>query len=147
MHTDLSLKMFFVYSDLLVVKSEFHRFLQISFRYSNESMIVIFFRSCSSNSADQQGQLEICYLNLSSFASIRKCAQHLSTTEPKIHILINNAGVFFHPFEITEDGFETHLQVNHLGHFLLTLLLLPRIQQSTPGCRIINLASKVYMCK
>lgn len=86
-------------------------------------------------------------MNLSSLASIKKCAQYLLAVESNIHILINNAGVFLHPFEKTEDNFETHFQVNHLGHFLLTLLLLPKIQESGPGCRIINVSSLAHKCE
>ena len=92
----------------------------------------------------EPGQLGICQLNLSSLSSVKDCAQHLLATESAIHILINNAGVFLHPFEKTEDGFETHFQVNYLGHFLLTLLLLPTIQKSAPTCRIINVSSVAY---
>lgn len=65
-------------------------------------------------------------------------------------MLINNAGVTFHPFAKTSDGYETHLQVNYLGHFLLTHLLLPMMQKSQnsnskqqPG-RIINVSAHAY---
>lgn len=87
------------------------------------------------------GELVVCKLNLCSFASVRECAQMLNATESKIHVLINNAGVMMSPYERTEDGHELQLQSNHLGHFLLTLLLLPKIKSSAPGCRIINLSS------
>ncbi|XP_061940030.1 retinol dehydrogenase 12 isoform X2 [Apis cerana] len=96
------------------------------------------------NLEEELGELEICHLNLNNLANIKKCAQHLLSTESNIHILINNAGVFLHPFEKTKDGFETHFQVNHLGHFLLTLLLLPKIEESGPGCRIINVSSVAH---
>lgn len=58
-------------------------------------------------------------------------------------ILINNAGVTFHPFVRTSDGFETHLQVNYLGHFLLTYLLMPMLQKSSQG-RIINVSAHAH---
>ncbi|CAK9816670.1 Retinol dehydrogenase 12 [Anthophora quadrimaculata] len=99
------------------------------------------------DSEDEAGQLEIYQLNLSSLTSIKKCAQRLLTNESTINILINNAGVFLHPFEKTEDGFETHFQVNYLGHFLLTLLLLPKIQKSAPDSKIINVSSVAHKCK
>lgn len=58
-------------------------------------------------------------------------------------ILINNAGLTFHPFAKTTDGFETHLQVNYLGHFLLTNLLMPMLKKSKQG-RIINVTAHAY---
>lgn len=56
---------------------------------------------------------------------------------------MNNAGVTFHPDVRTSDGFETHLQVNYLGHFLLTHLLMPMIKKSKQG-RIINVTAHAY---
>ncbi|XP_057325469.1 retinol dehydrogenase 11-like isoform X1 [Microplitis mediator] len=91
----------------------------------------------------EPGELVVCKLNLCSFSSVRECAKTLNDTEPNIHILINNAGVMMCPFGKTEDGFETQLQSNHLGHFLLTLLLLPKIKNSTPA-RIINVSSMAH---
>ncbi|XP_017887065.1 retinol dehydrogenase 12-like [Ceratina calcarata] len=90
------------------------------------------------------GQLETYHLDLTSLKSVKKCAQQLLTTEPNIHILINNAAVMMHPFEKTEDGFETHFQVNFLALLLFTLLLLPKIRESGPGCRIVNVSSLAY---
>jgi len=90
------------------------------------------------------GELVIYFLDLRSFKSVRDCAKNLLTNEAAIHILINNAGVAAHPYEKTEDGNETTLQVNYLGHFLLTLLLLPKMQSSSPGCRIVNVSSFTY---
>ncbi|XP_014209845.1 retinol dehydrogenase 11-like [Copidosoma floridanum] len=92
----------------------------------------------------QPGELAVCKLNLSSLASVRECAKRLSTSEPRIHLLINNAGVMACPKEKTEDGYELQLQSNHLGHFLLTLLLLPKITESVPGCRIVNVSSMAH---
>jgi len=93
------------------------------------------------------GELAICYLDLSKLKSVRECAKYLLTTESAIHLLINNAGVMMCPYEKTEDGFELQFQSNYLGHFLLTLLLLPRMQSSAPGCRIVNVASLAYICE
>ncbi|XP_067217070.1 retinol dehydrogenase 12-like [Linepithema humile] len=90
---------------------------------------------------DKTDDLAIYQLDLSSFQSVRECAKSLLTKEPVIHILINNAGIFMYPFEKTEDGNEMHLQSNHLGHFLLMLLLLPKLRLSGFGCRIINVSS------
>ncbi|XP_071640320.1 retinol dehydrogenase 11-like [Temnothorax longispinosus] len=91
------------------------------------------------------GNLAVYQLDLSSFKSVRKCAKMLLREESAIHILVNNAGMMFTPYEITKDGFEIQLQSNYLGHFLLTLLLLPKMQSSGPGCRIVNVSSLAHI--
>lgn len=91
------------------------------------------------------GEVLACKLDLSSLASVRECAKHISTTEPAVHVLINNAGVMMCPKGLTEDGFETQFGTNHLGHFLLTMLLLPKIidsrKKSDVSSRIVNVSS------
>lgn len=64
----------------------------------------------------------------------------------QINILVNNAGVMMCPLSQTEDGFEMHFGTNHLGHFLLTMLLLPRIKKSTPA-RIVTVSSRAHTSK
>ncbi|XP_012282600.1 retinol dehydrogenase 12 [Orussus abietinus] len=91
------------------------------------------------------GELVVRKLDLCSLAGVRKCAKALVEEEPAIHILINNAGVMMAPFSKTEDNFESHIQTNHLGPFLFTLLLLPKLKASGPGCRVVNVASDFYM--
>jgi NAD(P)-dependent dehydrogenase (short-subunit alcohol dehydrogenase family) len=72
---------------------------------------------------------------------VRKFAAKILEEEPRIDILINNAGVMAIPErKLTQDGFEMQIGVNHLGHFLLTNLLLDRIKQA-PSARIINVSS------
>ncbi|XP_019886240.2 retinol dehydrogenase 11 [Ooceraea biroi] len=90
------------------------------------------------------GELAIYQLDLSSLTSIRECAKNLLAKESAIHLLINNAGILTTKQERTEDGFELQLQTNYIGPFLLTLLLLPKIQSSTPGCRIVNVSSIMH---
>lgn len=92
----------------------------------------------------EPGELVVYKLNLASLASVRECAKKLNRNESQIHLLINNAGVMMCPFEKTEDGYEMQLQSNHLGHFLLTLLLLPKIRSSTPA-RIVNVSSMAHI--
>jgi NAD(P)-dependent dehydrogenase (short-subunit alcohol dehydrogenase family) len=48
--------------------------------------------------------------------------------EPKLDILVNNAGIMWGPREVTQDGIELQLGVNHMGHFLLTNLLVDRLK-------------------
>ena len=82
-------------------------------------------------------------LDLSSCKSIREFAQRVLEEEREINILISNAGVMFVPYELTKDGFEMHFGVNHLGHFLLTNLLLERIKESAPS-RIVMVSSLAH---
>src|SRR5439155_13726053 len=70
--------------------------------------------------------LEIGALDLTSLASIRGFATWYGTTHSRLHLLINNAGVMYTPFERTAEGFEMQFGTNHVGHFLLTCLLVPQ---------------------
>ena len=88
-------------------------------------------------------RLETIPLSLSSMASVRAFVAEFMKRHTELHLLINNAGVMNTPQGKTEDGFETQLGVNHLGHFLLTELLLPTLKQSAPS-RIINVSSAFH---
>ncbi len=82
-------------------------------------------------------------LDLASFASIRALAEGFLQRYDQLHLLINNAGLILSERTETEQGFETTFGVNHLGHFLLTQLLLDRIKASAPA-RIVNVASGAH---
>jgi len=86
-------------------------------------------------------KIHVRQLDLGSLKSVRKFTEEFLAEFPKLHILVNNAGVMMCPFSLTEDGFEQQFGVNHLGHFALTNLLLPRIKESGPKTRIVNLSS------
>ena len=82
-------------------------------------------------------------LDLASLDSVRKFAAKILEEEPRIDILINNVGILSPSFIKTADGIEATFAVNHLGHFLLTNLLLDRIKEA-PSARIINVSSGAY---
>lgn len=91
-------------------------------------------------SKENVGELVVVPLDLSSLKSVRNCARQLLEKEKRIDLLINNAGIMMCPYAKTEDGFEIQFGTNHLGHFLLTLLLLPKIIESAPA-RIVTVSS------
>ncbi|XP_024937925.1 retinol dehydrogenase 13 isoform X2 [Cephus cinctus] len=78
--------------------------------------------------------------DLASYASIRTFVDQFKKEQSKLDILVNNAGVMRCPQCYTEDGIEMQLGVNHMGHFLLTNLLLDTLKASAPS-RIINVSS------
>ncbi|XP_066455194.1 retinol dehydrogenase 14 [Eleutherodactylus coqui] len=89
------------------------------------------------------GKVVVKLLDLSDLRSVRRFCQEVLKEEPRIDVLINNAGVFQCPYTKTEDGFEMQFGVNHLGHFLLTHLLLGLLKSSAPS-RIVVVSSKLY---
>jgi retinol dehydrogenase-12 len=82
-------------------------------------------------------------LDLASLASVRACAATFLALDEPLHVLVNNAGVGGQRGR-TADGFEQHFGVNHLGHFALTHLLLPRLVASGPGARVVNVSSEAH---
>uniref|UniRef100_UPI0037E7C61E retinol dehydrogenase 14-like n=1 Tax=Semicossyphus pulcher TaxID=241346 RepID=UPI0037E7C61E len=87
--------------------------------------------------------LVVKQLDLASLTSVHSFCQDIIKEEPQLDVLINNAGVYQCPYTKTEDGFEIQFGVNHLGHFLLTHLLLDLLKQSAPS-RIVVVSSKLY---
>ncbi|XP_007940499.1 retinol dehydrogenase 11 [Orycteropus afer afer] len=88
-------------------------------------------------------QVFVRKLDLADTKSIRAFVQDFSVEEKQLHILINNAGVMMCPYSKTADGFEMHMGVNHLGHFLLTHLLLEKLKESAPS-RVVNVSSLAH---
>ena len=82
----------------------------------------------------------VALADLSLLADVRKLAQQLLDTEPRIHVLVNNAGVLLNQRTTTAEGNETTLATNLLAPYLLTQMLLPRLRESAPS-RIINVSS------
>ena len=80
-------------------------------------------------------------LDLTSLDSVRKAADELRANNPRIDLLINNAGVMYVPTrETTKDGFEMQFGTNHLGHFALTGQLLDNILP-VEGSRVVTVSS------
>ena len=77
-------------------------------------------------------------------SEVRRVADELLARTDAIHVLVNNAGVTMMKRTTTPDGYETTFAVNHLGYFLLTGLLLPRLRAAAPGARIVNVASDAH---
>lgn len=94
-------------------------------------------------SALPQAHLEVLPLDVSRLSSVREFAEVFLASHGQLDLLINNAGVMIPPFQLTEDGFELQLATNYLGHFLLTALLLERLQ-ATPGSRVVSLSSLAH---
>lgn len=82
-------------------------------------------------------------LDLTSFNSVVKFSETLCSEFKEIYALVNNAGIFYHPQELTEDGFEITYQTNYLSHFLLTHYLLKLLKKSDHA-RIVNVVSESH---
>lgn len=78
-------------------------------------------------------EVEFIPLDLADLASVREFATSYGQRRTSLDLLVNNAGVMALPYGRTADGFETQFGVNHLGHFALTGLLLPRLRAAAPG--------------
>ncbi|GIL88026.1 hypothetical protein Vretifemale_16071 [Volvox reticuliferus] len=121
--------------------------------------------AAASAAGKPQPDVEVRILDLASLDSVRQFAADWEAEKRPLHILINNAGVFTigAPRAETKDGFELHMGSNHLGHFLLTLMLLPSIRRgaaslaaaattpdgggaagSSSRCRIITVSSSYH---
>ncbi len=81
------------------------------------------------------GDVEVRQLDLQDLASVRQFADGAD----KVDILINNAGIMAAPYSLTVDGFESQIGTNHLGHFALTNLLLPKLTD-----RVVTVSSMAH---
>ena len=90
---------------------------------------------------EQPGCFQLILCDLSDLKSIRKAASFIGETYAKIDVMVNNAGVITTQRELTKEGLEMQFGVNHVGHFLLTMLLLQKLQK---GSRIIQVASGAH---
>jgi retinol dehydrogenase-12 len=88
--------------------------------------------------------LDFIQLDLSSLLSIRQFVDAFHQRQLPLHLLINNAGLFASKFELTEFGEELQFGTNHLGHFLLTNLLLNDLRACIPS-RIVIVSSGAHL--
>ncbi|CAG7816773.1 unnamed protein product [Allacma fusca] len=97
-------------------------------------------------SKTNNGELVLMDLDLADLESVRKFAQSVTERFPHINILINNAGIMNGNGVLrnTKDHFEMHMAVNHLGHFLLTNLLVDHLKKGAPS-RVVFLASSMHV--
>lgn len=87
--------------------------------------------------------IEILQIDLSDLESVKTFARNYQAKFDRLDMLINNAGVMMPPYTKTIDGFELQIGANHLGHFLLTGLLMDTILQ-TPQSRVVSLSSLAH---
>ncbi len=85
-------------------------------------------------------QLDLLQLDLNSLVSTRGSAQEFNSRGRPLHLLINNAGIMIPMERRTADGFEAHLGINHLAHFLFTNLILEALQ-AAGSARVVVLSS------
>ncbi|KIL51323.1 short-chain dehydrogenase [Jeotgalibacillus alimentarius] len=88
-------------------------------------------------------ELTLMQCDLGSLESIRNFAEEFKSKFSKLDVLVNNAGVVSVKRRLTDDRFESHLGVNHLGHFLLTNLLLDELKAADQG-RVVTVSSGAH---
>src|ERR1700734_1551832 len=84
---------------------------------------------------DMTGDVEVRQLDLQDLASVRQFADGVDSVD----VLVNNAGIMAVPHAVTVDGFESQIGTNHLGHFALTNLLLPKVTE-----RVVTVSSLMH---
>lgn len=87
--------------------------------------------------------IDLLLADLGSLCQVREAAGIFLESGRPLHVLVNNAGAIHMDRSLTEDDIETTFAVNHLGHFLLTNMLLDRMRESAPA-RIVNVSSEAH---
>ena len=88
-------------------------------------------------------EISIHYGDLSRLQEMGRLGQEIAAAEPKIDVLMNNAGAMFSRRSVTEDGLERTFAVNHMAYFVLTHWLRERLIAAAPS-RIVNTASEAH---
>jgi len=83
------------------------------------------------------------YANLSRLPEMKRVSEAIAASEPRIDVLINNAGAMFNTRQVTGDALEMTFATNHIAYFVVTSLLLDRLK-ATPGARIVCTASDAH---
>jgi len=89
-------------------------------------------------------RVEVMELDLADLSSIQRFARTFRGSFDRLDLLINNAGVLLVPYGTTQDGFERHFGINHLGHFALTGLLIDRLLASDAS-RVVTVSSRGHV--
>ncbi|MCK4464477.1 MAG: SDR family oxidoreductase [Bacteroidales bacterium] len=87
--------------------------------------------------------IELILIDLTDLGSVRKAAEEIKAKYDHIDVMLNNAGGYFEKRKTSKDGYEYTFAMNHLGHFLLTNLLLDELKAAV-NARIINLSSDIH---
>ncbi|KAI0132099.1 short-chain dehydrogenase [Xylariales sp. AK1849] len=126
----------------------------ISLAHESPAMIVLVGRSIdkaqatidSINQVDPNIKVKFVEADLASLKSSREAAQTIleDTEVTRVDVLVNNAGVMACPYQVTEDGLESQLAANHLGHFVLANTIMPKILAAGAGARLVLISSSVH---
>lgn len=84
------------------------------------------------------------YADLSRVAEMKRVAAEIAAAEPRIDVVINNAGALFGSRQVTDDGLELTFATNHVAYFVLTYGLRDRLFAAAPTARVINTASHAH---
>src|SRR3954463_11330818 len=83
------------------------------------------------------------FADMSRIGEVRRVAGEIAAVEPRIDVLLNNAGAMFYDRQVTADGLERTFATNHMSYFVLTLALRPQLAAAAPS-RVVNTASDAH---
>ena len=97
------------------------------------------------NAAAPSVEVRLLKLDLASQAAVREAAKEvLAYSEEAIDVLVLNAGIMAPPYSKTADGLESQFGANHIGHFLFTNLVLPKVLKAKDGGRVVSVTSNGF---
>lgn len=95
------------------------------------------------NLAEIDGDVRVGDMDLADIGSVRRFADEMAGTLDRLDLLIANAGIMANPETRVGPGWESQFGTNHMGHFALTLGLMPLLER-TPGARVVALSSTAH---